>query len=286
MIENIAQAQAEESKGPKETSSPARERSTPPTTKTPEVSEGELSAAARALAQKMQPDITEGKDGQLSLDLFGAPAPEPPAPPPRPVTPPPKPVVVETILSPELEAERQQRIAAEEKEAAARYDLGYGHMGNGLTVWNRLAEEHGDYKTVAHIAPDRTVTFYDQDMPETVKAQIREIAMTAEMSISATQDAPVFSVPPQVPEQEQAKQDTVPQSSPTVREVYEKYVSIVKDLVLADTVYQNACTNSDRETAYLEGKAAVKRAAQTLFDDMTFITFAKKARKKGPGMLK
>ena len=22
--------------------------------------------------------------------------------------------------------------------------------GNGLTVWNRLEEEHGDYKTVAH----------------------------------------------------------------------------------------------------------------------------------------
>ena len=264
-IENIAQAQTEESKGPKETSSPARERSKHPTTKTPEASEGELSAAARALAQKMQPDITEGKDGQLSLDLFGAPAPEPPAP-PRPVTPPPKPVVVETILSPELEAERQQRIAAEEKEAAARYDLGYGHMGNGLTVWNRLAEEHGDYKTVAHIAPDRTMTFYDQDMPETVKAQIRKIAMTAEMSISATQDAPVFSVPPQVPEQEQTKQDTVPQSSPTIRELHEKYVSIVKGLVLADTAYQNACVNSDKENAYLEGNEAILRAVHTIED--------------------
>ena len=60
-IENIAQAQAEESKGPKESPSPARERSKCPMTKTPEVSKGELSAAARALAQKMQPDITEGK---------------------------------------------------------------------------------------------------------------------------------------------------------------------------------------------------------------------------------
>ena len=41
---------------------------------------------------------------------------------------------------------------------AKAYDLGYGHLGNGVTVWNRLEEEHGDYKTVAHIAPDRTVT--------------------------------------------------------------------------------------------------------------------------------
>ena len=255
-----------ESKGAIETSGPARRRSRRPTTKAPEVSEGELSAAARALAQKMQPDMRENQDGQLSLDLFGTPAPEPPAPPPRPVTPPRKPVVVETILSPELEAERQRRIAAEEKEAAARYDLGYGHMGNGLTVWNRLEEEHGDYKIVAHIASDRAVTFYDQDMPEVVKSKIRKIAMTAEMSISATQDAPVFSVPPQVPEQEQSKQDAVPQSVPTIRELYEKYVPIVKELVLADAAYQNACSNSDRENAYLEGNEAVLRAVRTIED--------------------
>ncbi len=232
----------------------------------PDAPEGELTAAARALAQKMQPNMREGEDGQLSLDLFGAPDPEPPAPPPRPVTPPRKPVVVETILSPELEAERQRQIAAEEKEAAARYDLGYGHMGNGLTVWNRLEEEHGDYKIVAHIAPDRAMTFYDQDMPEVVKAKIRKIAMTAEMSISATQDAPVFSVPPQVPEQEQSKQDAVPQSVPTIRELYEKYVPIVKELVLADAAYQNACANSDKENAYLEGNEAVLRAVRTIED--------------------
>ena len=245
-----------------------RNTPTPQRTKAevPDAPEGELTAAARALAQKMQPDMRENQDGQLSLDLFGASAPEPPAPPPRPVTPPRKPVVVETILSPDLEAERQRQIAAEEKEAAAWYDLGYGHMGNGLTVWNRLEEEHGDYKIVAHIAPDRAVTFYDQDMPEVVKAKIRKIAMTAEMSISATQDAPVFSVPPQVPEQEQSKQDAVPQGVPTIRELYEKYVPIVKELVLADAAYQNACANSDRENAYLEGNEAVLRAVRTIED--------------------
>ena len=169
---------------------------------------------------------------------------------------------------------KQQRIAAEEKEAAQRYDLGYGYMGNGLTVWNRLEEEHGDYKTVAHIDPDRTVTFYDQDMPEVVKAKIRKIAMTTEMSISATQDAPVFSVPPQAPEKE-APEAPAPESSlegkPTVRELHDHYVPIIKNLVLNDVAYQNACANSDRENAYLEGKAAVERAAQTLVDDLTFL---------------
>ena len=96
---------------------------------------------------------------------------------------------------------------AEHKKPAApamppskAYDLGYGYLGNGLTVWNRLEEEHGDYKTVAHIAPDRTVQFYDEEMPQTVRDQIQRIADTSEMTISATQDAPVFAVPPKVQE--------------------------------------------------------------------------------------
>lgn len=77
-----------------------------------------------------------------------------------------------------------------------QYELGYGHMGNGLTVWNRLEEKDGDYVTVAHIAGDRTVTFYDKELPDTVKAEIEETARTTEICISATQDTPVFSVPP------------------------------------------------------------------------------------------
>ncbi|AOT68757.1 YodL domain-containing protein [Geosporobacter ferrireducens] len=85
-----------------------------------------------------------------------------------------------------------------------QYELGYGHMGNGLTVWNRLEEKDGDYVTVAHIATDRSVTFYDKDMPDDVKAQIEETARTTEMSVSATQDAPLFSVPPVAGTPEQA----------------------------------------------------------------------------------
>lgn len=86
------------------------------------------------------------------------------------------------------------------------YDLGYGHLGNGITVWNRLEEEHGDYKTVAHIAPDRTVTIYDEEMPQAVREEIQRIADTSEMAISATQDAPVFAVPPRVQEPPQKEE--------------------------------------------------------------------------------
>lgn len=102
---------------------------------------------------------------------------------------------------------------AEHKEPAATaappskaYDLGYGYLGNGLTVWNRLEEEHGDYKTVAHIDPDRTVTIYDEEMPQAVRDEIKRIADTSEMTISATQDAPVFAVPPRVQEPPQKEE--------------------------------------------------------------------------------
>ena len=78
-----------------------------------------------------------------------------------------------------------------------QYDLGYGHMGNGLTVWNRLEIENGDYKTIAHIDADRSVTFYDAGLPDEIKAQILETARTTEMTVSETQDAPVFTEPAQ-----------------------------------------------------------------------------------------
>ncbi len=80
------------------------------------------------------------------------------------------------------------------------YDLGFGHLGNGVTVWNRLELRYGDYKTIAHIAPDRTVKFYEDGLPEDVRTRIKEFAATSTMTISATQDASVFSTPPLVRE--------------------------------------------------------------------------------------
>ena len=108
-----------------------------------------------------------------------------------------------------LFAEHKEPVAPITPQAKA-YDLGYGHLGNGLTVWNRLEEEHGDYKTVAHIAPDRTVTIYDEEMPQAVREEIQRIADTSEMTISVTQDAPVFAVPPRVQEPPQKEEPADP----------------------------------------------------------------------------
>ena len=108
-----------------------------------------------------------------------------------------------------LFAEHKEPVAPAMPQAKA-YDLGYGHLGNGITVWNRLEEEHGDYKTVAHIAPDRTVTIYDEEMPQAVREEIQRIADTSEMTISATQDAPVFTVPPRAQEPPQKEEPVDP----------------------------------------------------------------------------
>ncbi|MDE7219648.1 MAG: N-6 DNA methylase, partial [Oscillospiraceae bacterium] len=111
-------------------------------------------------------------------------------------------------LSPEELEQYQKDHAAPEAEAPKaepekKYSLGYGFFGNGLTVWNSMEMEDGDYKTIAHIAPDRTVTFYADDLPEEIKREIQHAAAASDARISATQDAPVFSTPPQVLEQEQ-----------------------------------------------------------------------------------
>ena len=110
------------------------------------------------------------------------------------------------IQRPSQESQQMSLFHFGEAAPAKAYDLGYGHLGNGVTVWNRLEEEHGDYKTVAHIAPDRTVTIYDEEMPQAVREEIQRIADTSEMAISATQDAPVFAVPPRVQEPPQREE--------------------------------------------------------------------------------
>ncbi len=118
-----------------------------------------------------------------------------------------------------------ERIAAVEpvKPDTPGYDLGFGHLGNGVTVWNRLELRDGDYKTIAHIAPDRTVTYYENGLPEDVRTQIEEFAATSTMTISATQDAPVFSTPPLVRE---PAVTPAPQPGPDSGRFWDAYNSI------------------------------------------------------------
>lgn len=56
------------------------------------------------------------------------------------------------------------------------YRLGFGYLGNGLTVWNRAKEVNHDYQTVAHIFSSGEITYYKQDLPQSVRAHIEQVA--------------------------------------------------------------------------------------------------------------
>ena len=85
----------------------------------------------------------------------------------------------ETFLNlyiPMLENEVKEYEHSYDKEA---YKLGYGHLGNGITVWNSadIDKEADDYRTIAHISDDGTVKYYADNLPEGVKAEIKENAL-------------------------------------------------------------------------------------------------------------
>ena len=61
-------------------------------------------------------------------------------------------------------------------EKAVKYDIGMGYLGNGLTVWNRAAEVNGDYQNIAHISPEGEITYYVQDLPQSVVDRIEQAA--------------------------------------------------------------------------------------------------------------
>ena len=65
-------------------------------------------------------------------------------------------------------------LPAEEK--AAPYDIGMGYLGNGLTVWNRAVEVNGDYQSIAHISPEGEITYYVQNLPQSVIKRIERAA--------------------------------------------------------------------------------------------------------------
>ena len=160
---------------------------------------------------------------------------------------------------------------------AASYDLGFGHLGNGITVWNRLGEAYGDYKRVAHISPERVVTYYDKAMPEAVKQKIRDFAEREDPPISATQEARVFSKPPKVIEKapEQGKEEER-EHAPCLADFYSSVGrgDILRDSTVEGSLWSpvsgrgyyadiNACIYCNREAAYvIELDNAMKRGKE------------------------
>lgn len=56
------------------------------------------------------------------------------------------------------------------------FKFGYGHMGNGLVVWNSAREINGDYEKVAHIDCDRKIIYYIKPTPTVIIEYVESIA--------------------------------------------------------------------------------------------------------------
>jgi hypothetical protein len=69
-----------------------------------------------------------------------------------------------------------KRIDSVDEVKIGRYDIGMGSKGNGITLWNRNVEKAGDYKSIAHIAPNGKITNYEKRQPKEVTAFIQKIA--------------------------------------------------------------------------------------------------------------
>jgi hypothetical protein len=78
-----------------------------------------------------------------------------------------------------------------------KYDLMFGCLGNGLTVFNRAVEINGDYQKIAHINNNRQVRYYAQELPKDIERQIESEACTCDGAISASQpERKIFAIPP------------------------------------------------------------------------------------------
>ena len=113
-----------------------------------------------------------------------------------------------------------------EEQSAKEYDLSYGFLGNGITVWNRAVEVDRDYVTVAHIETDRSVKFYDKDMPHEVKQRIDTVANSPDTRAFGFSPAPE-SIPPRI------------ENLPTPASVYE----MVKRILPETAELKNAAPN-------------------------------------------
>lgn len=70
--------------------------------------------------------------------------------------------------------------------------LGFGSLGNGITVWDSLHEKNGDYVTVAHISTEREITWYMKSLEPEYRKEIEDYAKYANPMRSVCQQDPVF----------------------------------------------------------------------------------------------
>jgi len=73
-----------------------------------------------------------------------------------------------------------------------KFDLGSGHKGNGIVIWNRAKEVHGDYENIAHIDANRKIKYYIKKPSKEVISYVEKIAKGKNPNISTSQAGKVF----------------------------------------------------------------------------------------------
>ena len=270
--EAVLEAERQKKQAEKEAkrNAPAPQRTT---SEAPPVSGDRLAAAARALAKKRPAAAQEDQDGQFSLFSTAEPVSletEPPVPAPE-IQPPVQDQAPEREQAPDADYfDGYKAIKEANPDSIVLYHTGdfyemYGEdaktaaalLGLNLTTRATAGDRvemcgfpvrNLDTALLDKLRQDHavTLTLYDADKEKHMAYTMQAVNAPARES-------------PEAPTVESGLN-----SGQTVRKLYDHYFPIVKNLVLADTAYQNACRNSDRESAYLEGGEAVKRAAQAI----------------------
>ena len=89
-------------------------------------------------------------------------------------------------FKPKIEPTKKVKPVKTPEVSRRKFDIGCGHLGNGLLVWNRNKEVSGDFEKVAHINADREITYYIENLPSEVLTQVESYAKT-NPSVSTSQ---------------------------------------------------------------------------------------------------
>ena len=243
----------------------------------------QLIAEGRYLTPEELEQYRQTHPDQMKLETASTPEAEPPIHVPGGTPPIPAPAPSGEITQADIDAALQEWNGDMDSKRRVQQYMTDHARDRGTAEW--LKNEYGDdfpaypvngvgaatdllwTKVQRHLArlvkEGRFFTEEEQDRFEDIDpAAIRDHLEQARDKPSAFVEQVMADVE-RIAEQEADAAVTAP---PTVREIYDRYKPMVKELVLADEAYQNACRNSDRETAVFEGDAAVKRAALTITD--------------------
>ncbi len=153
-----------------------------------------------------------------------------------------------------LEGLEKQAVSVKFRLAAAA-SVSYALLSRcGFNPWQYLKSEN--FKDIPDFNTQRIIRVLGAAVSESSEQVLRAVAVAIynhEHQKQAAQNNTKTAQPKKNTNDMQPKK-------PSVGEIYGKYKPVIKESILADNAYRNACRNSDKQDAALECKEAVKRA--------------------------